>query len=95
MRAYELLTEAVKQRLDPKCWKGYKKQGTKVKDGVRVNNCVKERELSFLLFFHRKILFFFRFLEFANAIFVSNVSGNPRISSCRGVSSDYGGCRYI
>ena len=30
-----------KQRLDPKCWKGYRKQGTKVKDGVRVNNCVK------------------------------------------------------
>lgn len=42
MRVYEILTEAVKQRLDPKCWKGYKKQGTKVKDGVRVNNCVKE-----------------------------------------------------
>ena len=32
--------KAVKQRLDPKCWKGYKKQGTKVKGGVRVNNCV-------------------------------------------------------
>lgn len=42
MRINEILTEAVKQRLDPKCWKGYKKQGTKVKDGVRVNNCVKE-----------------------------------------------------
>lgn len=33
-----------KQRLDPKCWKGYKKQGTKMKDGVRVNNCVKVSE---------------------------------------------------
>jgi hypothetical protein len=31
-----------KQRLDPKCWKGYKKQGTKMKGDVRVNNCVKE-----------------------------------------------------
>lgn len=31
-----------KQRLDPKCWDGYKKQGTKMKGGVRVNNCVKE-----------------------------------------------------
>ena len=31
-----------KQRLDPKCWKGYKKQGTKMKGGVRVNNCVKK-----------------------------------------------------
>jgi hypothetical protein len=40
MRYNEILTEAVKQRLDPKCWKGYKKQGTKVKGGVRVNNCV-------------------------------------------------------
>ena len=29
-----------KQRLDPKCWKGYKKQGTKMKGGVKVNNCV-------------------------------------------------------
>jgi metal-dependent amidase/aminoacylase/carboxypeptidase family protein len=44
MRAHEFLTEAkaTSQRLDPKCWDGYKKQGTKVKGGVRVNNCVKE-----------------------------------------------------
>ena len=44
MRMSEILIEAkaTKQRLDPKCWTGYKKQGTKVKDGVRVNNCVKE-----------------------------------------------------
>ena len=33
--------EEAKQRLDPKCWSGYKKQGTKMKGGVRVNNCVK------------------------------------------------------
>ena len=32
------------QRLDPKCWKGYKKQGTKMKGGIRVNNCVKADE---------------------------------------------------
>ena len=31
-----------KQRLDPKCWDGYKKQGTKMKGGIRVNNCVPE-----------------------------------------------------
>lgn len=31
-----------KQRLDAKCWDGYKKDGTKIKGGVRVNNCVKE-----------------------------------------------------
>jgi hypothetical protein len=42
MKAKEFITEAVKQRLDPKCWTGYKKQGTKMKGGVRVNNCVKE-----------------------------------------------------
>jgi ribosomal protein S13 len=34
----------VKQRLDPKCWKGYRKDGTKMKDGKRVNNCVKVGE---------------------------------------------------
>ena len=31
-----------KQRLDPKCWDGYKKAGTKMKGGVRVNNCIPE-----------------------------------------------------
>lgn len=36
----DIITE-VKQRLDKKCWKGYRKQGTKIKGGVRVNNCVK------------------------------------------------------
>ena len=40
MRVDDIINE--KQRLDPKCWKGYKKQGTKMKGGVRVNNCVKE-----------------------------------------------------
>jgi preprotein translocase subunit YajC len=29
-----------KTRLDPKCWDGYKKQGTKMKGDTRVNNCV-------------------------------------------------------
>ena len=31
-----------KQRLDAKCWDGYKKQGTKMKGDTRVNNCVPE-----------------------------------------------------
>ena len=44
MKANEFITEAkaVRQRLDPRCWTG-KKIGnpkTKVKGGVRVNNCV-------------------------------------------------------
>jgi hypothetical protein len=33
-----------KQRLDPSCWKGYKKQGTKMKGDTRVNNCVPVSE---------------------------------------------------
>ena len=33
-----------KQRLDPSCWKGYRKQGTKMKGDTRVNNCVKVGE---------------------------------------------------
>ena len=33
-----------KQRLDPKCWKGYRKAGTKMKGGKRVNNCVPVSE---------------------------------------------------
>jgi ribosomal protein S11 len=37
-----------KQRLDPSCWTGYKKQGTKMKGGVRVNNCVPVKESSIL-----------------------------------------------
>ena len=32
--------KAIKQRLDPKCWTGKHKEGTKIKGGIRVNNCV-------------------------------------------------------
>lgn len=35
--------ENEERRIDPKCWKGYHKQGTKLKNGVRVNNCVKNK----------------------------------------------------
>jgi len=46
MRAFDLtvnniLEKTEKRRLDPKCWKGYRKSGTKLKNGVRVNKCVK------------------------------------------------------
>ena len=37
-----------KQRLDAKCWKGYKKQGTKMKGDTRVNNCVPVKESSIM-----------------------------------------------
>jgi hypothetical protein len=40
MKINEIITEAVKQRLDAKCWKGKHKEGTKIKGGVKVNNCV-------------------------------------------------------
>lgn len=43
MKPSDFLNES-EQRLDPKCWKGYRKQGTKMKGGVRVNNCVKVGE---------------------------------------------------
>ena len=46
MRAQEFITEAVKQRLDPKCWKGKHKEGTKIKGGVRVNNCVPNESVA-------------------------------------------------
>ena len=45
MRASEITTKAIQERLDPKCWTGYKKQGTKLKGGVRVNNCVPNESL--------------------------------------------------
>lgn len=45
MKSSEFLSEA-QQRLDAKCWKGYRKQGTKMKGGTRVNNCVKVSEES-------------------------------------------------
>jgi hypothetical protein len=46
MRLNEFLNEeAVKQRLDPKCWKGKHKEGTKIKGGVRVNNCVPNESI--------------------------------------------------
>lgn len=37
-----------KQRIDPKCWTGYKKQGTKMKGDTRVNNCVPIKESAIL-----------------------------------------------
>ena len=46
MRATEFITEAVKQRLDPKCWKGKHKEGTKIKGGIRVNNCVPNESVA-------------------------------------------------
>ena len=45
MKINEIITEAVKQRLDPKCWKGHHKEGTKIKGGVRVNNCVPNESI--------------------------------------------------
>lgn len=40
MRINEIITEAVEQRLDSQCWASKHKAGTKIKGGVRVNNCV-------------------------------------------------------
>lgn len=38
---YGRTKEEEESRIDSKCWKGYHKAGTKKKNGVRVNNCVK------------------------------------------------------
>jgi hypothetical protein len=48
MKINEFITEAkaVNQRLDPKCWKGKHKEGTKIKGGVRVNNCVPNESVA-------------------------------------------------
>ena len=40
--AQHVSVDESKQRLDPKCWKGKHKEGTKMKGGVRVNNCVPD-----------------------------------------------------
>lgn len=45
MKITEIITEAVKQRLDAKCWTGKHKEGTKIKGGVRVNNCVPNESM--------------------------------------------------
>jgi hypothetical protein len=38
--------KTIKQRLDPKCWTGKHKEGTKIKGGVRVNNCVPNESVN-------------------------------------------------
>lgn len=38
--------DEAKQRLDPKCWKGKHKEGTKIKGGIRVNNCVPNESVN-------------------------------------------------
>jgi hypothetical protein len=40
------MSESTKQRLDAHCWKGKHKEGTKIKGGVRVNNCVANEDWS-------------------------------------------------
>ena len=40
------MEESVKQRLDPHCWKGKHKEGTKIKGGIRVNNCVPNESIA-------------------------------------------------
>jgi GNAT superfamily N-acetyltransferase len=44
MRRGKAELSEIKQRLDAKCWPGTRKEGTKIKGGVRVNNCVPVSE---------------------------------------------------
>lgn len=43
MKLIELF-ESIPSRIDKKCWKGKHKEGTKIKNGKRVNNCVANEE---------------------------------------------------
>jgi len=47
MRSHEFITEKIKQRLDPSCWKNKHigEPATKIKGGVRVNNCVPNESI--------------------------------------------------
>ena len=52
MNLYDIVTpmtveeaKATSQRLDAKCWKGKHKEGTKIKGGVRVNNCIPNESI--------------------------------------------------
>ena len=64
-----------KQRLDPKCWKGYKKQGTKMKGGVRVNNCVPKESQELEEKWTQK---------YKNSIHCSNPKGFSQKAHCAG-----------
>ena len=44
MRRGKAELSEIKQRLDAKCWQGTRKEGTKIKGGIRVNNCVPVSE---------------------------------------------------
>ena len=44
MRRGKAELSEIKQRLDAKCWPGTRKEGTKIKGGIRVNNCVPVSE---------------------------------------------------
>jgi hypothetical protein len=44
MRRGKAKLSEIKQRLDAKCWPGTRKEGTKIKGGIRVNNCVPVSE---------------------------------------------------
>jgi TonB family protein len=88
MRADEFITEAkaTKTRLDPKCWKG-KKIGnpkTKVKGGVRVNNCVPAESVELDEISRRD------FLRGAGAALGSVVLGAPKGAFGQETPGSYG-----
>jgi hypothetical protein len=46
MKINQIIINEDKQRLDPSCWTGYHKAGTKMKGGTRVNNCVPNESIN-------------------------------------------------
>ena len=71
----EQVIKEEKQRLDPSCWKGYKKQGTKMKGGVRVNNCVPKEDIELEEKWTQK---------YKNSINCSNPKGFSQKAHCAG-----------
>jgi hypothetical protein len=46
MKIQQIIINEDKQRLDPSCWTGYHKAGTKMKGDTRVNNCVPNESIN-------------------------------------------------
>lgn len=78
--------DEIKQRLDPKCWKGKHKEGTKIKGGVRVNNCVPNESTDYAAQVNSLLN------EFAGGMGAGSVASAPgRMQNPAKVGSLFGG----
>ena len=79
----------VKQRLDPKCWTGKHKEGTKIKGGVRVNNCVPNESVEESNDYDAQLNALLN--EFAGGMGAGSVATAPGIGKGPKVGSLFGG----